>query len=126
MSDLKLHAYYYSFASTGQREIDLILHAVAKAGKAFHNTSQWIDDGMTGFYEHCDGDTCEQWIQNAANKAAAELAALRADAERLEWYFGPASKADWLDTFMTGVRENWTVDQWRAAIDAAMERADET
>lgn len=83
MDDLRLHAYYYSFAPTGQREVDLILHAVARAGKAFHHTSQWADDEMEGFYEHCEGDTCEQWIQNAANKAAAELATLRAENDRL-------------------------------------------
>lgn len=80
MSDLKLNAYYYSFAPTGQREVDLILHAVARAGKAFHHTSQWTEDEMAEFYEHCEGNTCVEWIQNAANKAAAELAALRADA----------------------------------------------
>lgn len=79
MDDLRLHAYYYSFAPTGQREVDLILHAVARAGKAFHHTSQWADDEMEGFYEHCEGDTCEQWIQNAANKAAAALAAKDAE-----------------------------------------------
>ena len=84
MDDLRLHAYYYSFAPTGQREVDLILHAVARAGKAFHHTSQWADDEMEGFYEHCEGDTCEQWIQNAANKAAAELATLRARVAELE------------------------------------------
>ena len=80
----ELRAYYYSFAPTGQREVDLILYAVARAGKAFHHTSQWADDKMEGFYEHCEGDTCEQWIQNAANKAAAELATLRARVAELE------------------------------------------
>ena len=81
MSDLKLWAYYYSFDPTGQREIDLILHAIARAGKAFHHTDQWTEDGMTGVYDHCEGDTCQQWVQNAANKAAAHVAALREAAE---------------------------------------------
>ena len=42
------------------------------------------------------------------------------DAARLEWYFGPSDKKDWLDTYMRGMREGWSVGQWRAAIDAAM------
>lgn len=83
MSDPKLNAYYYSFAPTGQRVVDLILHAVARAGKAFHHTSQWTEDEMAEFYEHCEGDTCVEWIQNAANKAAAELATLRAERDAL-------------------------------------------
>ena len=88
----ELRAYYYSFTPTGQREVDLILYAVARAGKAFHHTSQWADDEMEGFYEHCEGDTCEQWIQNAANKAAAELATLRARVAELE-----RDAARWID-----------------------------
>lgn len=42
------------------------------------------------------------------------------DAARMEWYFGPSDKKDWLDTYMLGMREGWSVGQWRAAIDSAM------
>lgn len=47
---------------------------------------------------------------------------LRKDAERLEWYFSPDSLEDryFVDAYCQGVKERWTVDQWRAAIDAAM------
>jgi hypothetical protein len=66
---LRMHAYYYDFGETGVREIDLILSAVACAGKAFHGTEDWN--------EQCDyrpealrGDTPVDWIQNAADDAA--------------------------------------------------------
>lgn len=44
----------------------------------------------------------------------------RKDTARLEWFFGQTDKTAWLETYMRGARERWTVDQWRAAIDAAM------
>lgn len=53
-----------------------------------------------------------------------DLDELRADRERLEWYFSfdPAKPSSFLGTYFQGMRERWSVDQWRAAIDAA--RAD--
>ena len=61
-----LSAYYYGFAPTGDTSIDLILAAVAKAGKAFHSTEYWTDD------DH--GPSCVDLIQEAANRAAAKRA----------------------------------------------------
>jgi hypothetical protein len=46
-------------------------------------------------------------------------AALR-DNQRFEWFFGSASKLPWVTTYMEGVKANWSVDQWRIAIDAAL------
>jgi hypothetical protein len=52
----------------------------------------------------------------------AELAEARRERDRLDWYFGPALKGgDFINTYMTGIREKWTPNQWRAAIDAARE-----
>jgi hypothetical protein len=47
--------------------------------------------------------------------------ARRADADtaRLEYFFSPGCKLD-INGYMQGVREGWTVDQWREYIDAAM------
>lgn len=56
-----------------------------------------------------------------ANKA--RIAYLEADAKRFEWWFGGTDKASFLLTYLDGVRAKWTVDQWRAAIDAEMARA---
>lgn len=82
MSDqLRLSAYYYSFEPTGVREIDLILCAVAWAGKAYHHTDSWQED--TGEYPNCVGKTPIEWIQNAAIGAARELAAAKETIEGL-------------------------------------------
>jgi hypothetical protein len=67
---LRMNAYYYAFNPTGVPEIDLILSAVACAGKAYHHTSDWSN--------YCDwpphsGDSPVEWIQNAANAAAAKM-----------------------------------------------------
>lgn len=68
MSDeLRMNAYYYSFASTGVPEIDKILSAVACAGKAYHHTDCWHDECEWPPHE---GNTPVLWIQNAANAAA--------------------------------------------------------
>ena len=42
--ELRMNAYFYSFRCTGVREIDMILSAVASAGKAYHNTEDWNND----------------------------------------------------------------------------------
>jgi hypothetical protein len=50
----------------------------------------------------------------------AELTEARRDSERLDWYFGAELKGgEFINAYMTGIREGWTPNQWRAAIDAA-------
>lgn len=71
-SGMRLSAYYYSFEPTGVPEIDNILSAVACAGKAFHNTSDW-NDGTDVYEDSHRGETPIDWIQNAANDAAERL-----------------------------------------------------
>lgn len=44
----------------------------------------------------------------------------RKDQARLEWFFGPGDKTPFLDHYLLGVRQNYSIDQWRTAIDAAM------
>lgn len=73
MNDLRMNAYYYSFTPTGVEAIDLILCAVASAGKAFHETQDWNDNGMECMYENCVGKHPVEWIQNAANAAAQQM-----------------------------------------------------
>lgn len=69
MSDWRMDAYYYSFEPTGVEAIDRILSAVACAGKAFHHTEEWNEEATPR--EHLRGTTPKEWIQNAANDAAA-------------------------------------------------------
>lgn len=66
---LRMRAYYYEFTPTGVRHIDLILCAVASAGKAFHYTADWHDEVPA--WDGLRGGTPIEWIQNAANDAAA-------------------------------------------------------
>lgn len=42
------------------------------------------------------------------------------DAARFAWYFSNTPKGDWLMTYLDGINAGWTIDQWRASIDAAM------
>lgn len=64
--NLRMNAYYYSFEKTGVREIDEILSAVAMAGKGYHNTDDWQDDGDRGY-------SYIELIQEVANRAAAKF-----------------------------------------------------
>ena len=74
--ELRMNAYYYSFEPTGVREIDVILSAIARAGKAYHNTEGWggglWDDKPEYPEEPFVGDNWIDRIQNAANTAAEE------------------------------------------------------
>jgi hypothetical protein len=71
---MRMEAYYYGFEPTGVEEIDRILSAVACAGKAFHRTDGWCDATDYGAPEpFLRGASPVQWIQNAANDAAAKI-----------------------------------------------------
>lgn len=70
MTALRMDAYYYSFDATGDDAIDLILSAVASAGKAFHHTGEWTEPINVSRYGPFTGETFAEVIQNAANNAA--------------------------------------------------------
>ena len=53
------------------------------------------------------------------NELEAELAEARRDVERFAWYFGSDDKMPFMKTYIDGLAEGFTLDQWRAAIDAA-------
>jgi len=69
--DRRLDGYYIGFEPTGSHAIDKILGAVACAGKAYHHTDSWNDE--TRPYDDHTGRNPNEWIQNAANEAAAAL-----------------------------------------------------
>lgn len=78
MSDeLRMDAYYYSFEETGQDAVDLVLSAVACAGKAYHHTEDW-NESCGAYHSRISGGSPREWIQNAANDAAKALADERA------------------------------------------------
>lgn len=52
-----------------------------------------------------------------------QLRRMARDAARFDWYFGRTDKIDFMQTYLTGMKDGWTPDQWRAAIDAAMKGA---
>ena len=82
--DRRMNAYYYSFDPTGQPAIDAILSAVAHAGKGYHHTESWHDDGEWSRWG--EGRSVVDVIQAAANEAALALldAAEESDALRAE------------------------------------------
>ena len=65
----RMDGYYIGFEPTGNFAIDKILGAVACAGKAYHHTDSWNDE--TNPYDDHAGRDPNEWIQNAANEAAA-------------------------------------------------------
>ncbi len=71
MTEMRMSAYYYGFTPTGVPEVDKILSAVASAGKSYHSTEDWCD--KTNPPSYLRGETPVDWIQNAANDAAAAL-----------------------------------------------------
>lgn len=73
-SDWRMSAYYYEFTRTGNAAIDRILSAVAIAGKAYHNTSEWAEyDEDFRPPAHLRGKSYAECIQNAADDAAKAL-----------------------------------------------------
>lgn len=66
---LRMDAYYFEFTPTGVEAIDRILSAVAQAGKGYHPTESWADEGLDDMGEF-HGGSYVAWIQNAANDAA--------------------------------------------------------
>jgi len=44
------------------------------------------------------------------------------DAARFRWWFSPTPKAHYLLEYQKGLRERWSLDEWRISIDAAMKR----
>ena len=93
----RMDAYYYGFGMTGLAVVDKILSAVACAGKAYHHTDCWQDESSP--YEHLRGESCEEWIQNAANDAAAAIraAAPSASAQQAEPRLGRLGFAEFCD-----------------------------
>ena len=54
-----------------------------------------------------------------------ELDAARLDTERFDWYFSDSDKRGFLnESYMRGMAEHWTLDQWRTAIDDARKRSE--
>lgn len=90
MSDkLRMNAYYYGFGETGCREVDLLLSAVACAGKAHHHTEGW-GDSRDGEPSHVD------LIQASADAAAKAFAASRAEVASLKAELSN-EHAEWLE-----------------------------
>lgn len=75
----RMQAYYFGFEPTGVPEIDLILSAVACAGKSFHHTEHWLDSCEP--WDHHEGNSPAEWIHNAATKAAAAMRDARGESK---------------------------------------------
>lgn len=70
------------------------------------------------------GNGCEIALRGTTEKLAkaeAELEELRKDKARIEWFFGQTNKGPFIEGYCRGVRDNWSVDQWRTWADAAIE-----
>ena len=87
--DRRMNASYYGVDPSGQPAIDAFLSAGAHAGKGYHHTESWSDDGEWSRWG--EGRSAVDVIQAAANEAALALldaaeerdAALRAERDAL-------------------------------------------
>lgn len=100
-----INSYFIGFEATGVPAIDAILVAIAKAGKAYHSTEYWNDEGLDGGPSHND------LIQEAADKAAATLAGAEPDYEAV---------ADLLDGGIQSGPHGWRMSEARRLVDAAL------
>lgn len=73
---LPMSAYYYGFDETGERAIDVVLSAVAVAGKSYHNTEDWGGDPRS------DITSAAEDIQVAAHRGAQAVKRLRAELDQ--------------------------------------------
>lgn len=94
----RMAAYYYGFAGTGVIAIDRVLSAVACAGKAYHYTSEWNDD-CDAWHDGLRGTSPVNWIECAADDAAADIRALieshKAQAARIAMWEATAPTAEY-------------------------------
>lgn len=61
-----------------------------------------------------------EYVLATLEAAILERDELRGDAERFAWWFSwDAKPTDFVNTYLQGMRERWSLDQWRAAVDAA-------
>jgi hypothetical protein len=110
MTDLNLHAYYYSFSPTGAIAVDKVLEAVATAGRRYHHTEHWLDED--------DGPSECDRIQAAAMAAAAEIERLM-NALELAWAL-IANARSWDEAHQDEWRaamERWRDQHWHPALD---------
>jgi len=100
----RMDAYYYSFTPTGVEAVDRLLNAIAWAGKAYHSTDSWGETIEP--YPHCEGKTCIEWMQNAANRAAREFQVLDQAREALEAVAQEQSNGYNIDTLLEDIKED--------------------
>ena len=67
-----IESYWFSFEETGVLEVDMLLDAIAYAGKQQHSTEFWTDDDY--------GMSCVDRIQFQANKVAEYIGELKKNA----------------------------------------------
>lgn len=98
-----MNAYYYAFHRTRNETIDRILAEVAWAGKAYHNTSQWIDKDE-------DGQSVVDRIQAAASEAVSILSDARRERDEKTAEVERAN-ARTLFLLVEGIDEFWVKSQ---------------
>lgn len=91
--DARTRAYYYSPDPTGEVTVDIILSAVAWAGKLSHNTGYWSENIGPDRFDYGPflagrDQSPADVIDAAAHDAAAEIAGLRERISMLEKQIG--------------------------------------
>ena len=59
--------------------------------------------------------------ETTADALSEQIAELENDKALVEWYFSPKPKFGFLNEYLQGIHQGWTVDQWRACCHAAMQ-----
>jgi hypothetical protein len=75
--ELRMNAYWYSSIKITVREFDIVLSAIACAGKGSHHADSWDTLPETTFYPF-KGNSYIEFIQNAAIEVSDKIKSLEA------------------------------------------------
>ena len=102
---------------------DPVTEVVAIDRADLFNAPYAVLEALVWAYQQIDGmETTIDCMTAHAKGQAARIEELEQDRARMEWYFGDFGKVGWVDTYLSGIRERWSVDQWRAAIDKELQK----
>lgn len=106
--------------SANDYETELERHATDRVSqrKQVSNLQKAVSElePRAAFGDQCWQDRCENaYVEQSVFKRETGI-----DTKRLEYWFGPESKAILIEDYLRGIREGWDVNRWRQFIDAAM------
>ena len=94
---------------------------VSNVKRCYRLVGEWLNATEEQEYEARERllDSIDALAADLA-EAQAERDRLAKDAERFDWFFGPADKSKFMGSYVEGIRADFTPDHWRETIDDFM------